>query len=332
MKNTVAIDLGSSNTVIYQAGTGIVLYEPSVIALDREKRVVKEVGLEAKKLIGRSSDSTEVVTPVFESEVGDSQALTLMLERFLNKITLRKLSARPKVVMNVPCGSDVTTLRKFEKVLKECDVTDFSFVESLILTAYGLGLNMSMAPNFIVDIGGGTTEIGAVSGDGILCGISVNMGGMSLDSMIQSFMESSFGLKIGRLTAEKVKLTVGSLLEGDNVQMIVNGSDGATGRPRAVSVTSRDLLPPIKVFYDKVFEIVQMVMAKLSAEVAADIRRAGVYFSGGGSKLVGVEEYFRKMLGMRANVFDSAEVAACQGGGVLAMDKNLLDKYMIIRK
>jgi len=104
MKNTVAIDLGSSNTVIYQAGTGIVLYEPSVIALDREKRVVKEVGLEAKKLIGRSSDSTEVVTPVFESEVGDSQALTLMLERFLNKITLRKLSARPKVVMNVPCG------------------------------------------------------------------------------------------------------------------------------------------------------------------------------------------------------------------------------------
>ena len=332
MKNIIALDLGSSNTVIYQAGTGIVLYEPSVIALDRNKHGVKEVGVEAKKLIGRSSDSTEVVTPVFESDVGDHQALVLMLERFLNKITVRRLSARPKVVMNVPCGSDATTIRRFEKVLDACDVTDYAFVESLILTAYGLGLNMSIAPNFIVDIGGGTTEIGAVSGDGILCGVSVNMGGMSLDSMIQSFMESSFGLKIGRLTAEKVKLTVASLLEGDNVQMIVNGSDGATGRPRAVSITSRDLMPPVKVFYDKVFEIVQMVMAKLSAEVAADIRRAGVYFSGGGSKLVGVEDYFRKKLGMRANIFDCAEVAVCQGGGVLAMDKKLLDRYMIVRR
>ena len=332
MKNVIALDLGSSNTVIYQVGTGIVLFEPSVVALDREKRVVKEAGVEAKKLIGRSSDSTEVVTPVFESEVGDSQALALMLERFLNKITVKKLSARPKVVMNVPCGADVTTVRKFENVLRMCDVTDYDFVESLIPTAFGLGLSMTMAPNFIVDIGGGTTEIGAVSSDGILCGISVNMGGMSLDSMIQSYMEESFGLKIGRLTAERVKLTIASLLKGDNVSMVVNGSDGATGRPRAVSITSRNVFQPVKVFYDKVFEIVQMVMSKLSAEVAADIRRNGVYFSGGGSKMVGLEDYFREKLGMSANIYDTAEVAACQGAGILAMDKKLLDKYMIIRR
>ena len=332
MKNVIALDLGSSNTVIYQVGTGIVLFEPSVVALDREKRVVKEAGVEAKKLIGRSSDSTEVITPVFESEVGDSQALALMLERFLNKITVKKLSARPKVVMNVPCGADVTTVRKFENVLRMCDVTDYDFVESLIPTAFGLGLSMTMAPNFIVDIGGGTTEIGAVSSDGILCGISVNMGGMSLDSMIQSYMEESFGLKIGRLTAERVKLTIASLLKGDNVSMVVNGSDGATGRPRAVSITSRNVFQPVKVFYDKVFEIVQMVMSKLSAEVAADIRRNGVYFSGGGSKMVGLEDYFREKLGMSANIYDTAEVAACQGAGILAMDKKLLDKYMIIRR
>ena len=332
MKNTVAISLGSSNTSIYQAGTGIVLFEPSVVALEKEGRTLKEVGSEAKRLIGRSSDSTEVITPVFESEVGDKKALVVMLEAFLNKITLHRLSARPKVVLSVPCGADVTTVRKFERVLAECDVSDYDFVESLILTAYGLGLNMSMTPSFIVDIGGGTTEIGAVSSDGVLCGISVNMGGLSLDAMIQAFMEESFGLNIGRLTAEKVKLTVASLIEGDNVSMIVNGSDASSGRPRAVSITSSDVLRPVQVFYDKIFEIVQMVMAKLSAEVAADIRRTGVFFSGGGSKLVGLEDYFRKRLGMRANVFDTAEVAVCLGGGMLANDKKLLEKYKIKRK
>ena len=332
MKNTIALDIGSSKTVIYQPGGGIVLYEPTVIALDRERRFVKETGAEAKKLIGRASDSTEVVTPVFESEVADFDALSLLLERYLNKVTVHKLSARPRAVMNVPCGADVTTLRKFSRVLNSCDVSEHYFVESLILTAYGLGLNMTTTPSFIVDIGGGTTEIGAVSGDGVLCGISVNMGGLSLDNMIRAYIEDGFGLTIGRLTAEKVKLTVASLLEGDNVSMIVNGSDTSSGRPRAVSVSVKDILTPVKVLYDKIFEIVQMVMAKLSAEVAADIRRTGVFFSGGGSKLVGLPEYFRAQSGMRANVFDSAEVAACLGGGVLANDKKLLSKYAIVRK
>ena len=331
MRNVVCLDIGSSKTAIYQVGTGIVLFEPTVVALDGATRTLKEAGTEAKKLIGRAADSTEVVTPVFESEVGDAHALKLMLEKYLNVITVRRLSARPAVVCNVPCGSDVTTLRKFEKVLSECDVTDYSFVESLVLTAYGLGLNMNIAPNFIVDIGGGTTEIGAVSGDGVICGISVNMGGMSLDSMIRSFMEESYGLRIGRLTAEKVKLTIGSLLKGDNVAVVVNGSDAASGRPRSVSITSRDIYQPVKVFYDKVFEIVQMVMAKLSAEVAADVRRTGVFFSGGGSKLVGLEDYFQEQLGMRANIFDTAEVAVCQGGGIMAADRKLVEKYKIKR-
>ena len=332
MKNTVALDLGSSNTVIFQVGSGIVLYEPTVIALNREKRTVKEVGGEAKKLIGRASDSTEVITPVFESEAGDPEALSMLLERFLNKITLKKLSARPKVVMSVPCGADVTTLRRFERVLQDCDVNDYTFVESLVPTAFGLGIKMDMAPNFIVDIGGGTTEIGAVSGDGIICGLSVNMGGISLDSMIQAYMEDSFGLRIGRLTAERVKLTVASLIEGDSVPMVVNGSDGATGRPRAVSISSGDVYAPVKIFYDKIFEIVRMVMSKLSAEVASDIRKTGVFFSGGGSKMVGLDEYFYNETGMTANVFDNADVATCMGAGMIASDKKLLEKYAISRK
>ena len=332
MKNTVAIDLGSSKTAIYKAGEDIVLYEPTVIALERgEKRRVKEVGVDAKRLIGRASDSTEVISPVFEGEVNNSEALTGLLEQFLNRITLRKLSARPRVILNVPCGADLTTIRKYESVLNACDVTDYSFVESLVLTNLGLDLQMSMTPNFIVDIGGGITEIGAVSADGVICGVSVNMGGLSVDTMLQTYIEEAFGLKIGKLTAEKVKLTIGSLLNMDNLSMVVNGGDVASGRPRAISISSQDIYQPIKVFYDKVFEIVQMVMAKLPAEVLADIRRSGVNFSGGGSKIVGLEDYFRNQMGMRANIFDKAEVAVSLGGGKLAFDKKLLEKFEIRR-
>ena len=331
--NTVAIDMGSSNTGIYRVGMGIVLYEPSVVALSRdEKRKVKEVGLEAKKLVGRASDSTEVVWPVFESEIEDEAAAVAMLELFLNKITLSKLSARPDVVLSVPCGADVTAVRRFERVLTGADVTSYSIVESPVLTAIGLGLPLSSQPVFIIDIGGGSTEIAAVSGDGIICGISVNMGGLSIDAMVSNHIEEMFDLKIGSLTAEKLKLSVGSLYYDDNVSMVVNGRDVFTGRPRAVSVCSGDIARPIAAFFDKIFQITGMVMAKLPAEVSADIRRTGVYFAGGVSKTVGLEEYFSEKMGMKANISDKGDVASLLGGGMLASSRQLLEKYKLNKR
>lgn len=331
--NMVAIDMGSSNTGIYQVGMGIVLYEPSVVALSNdEKRKVKEVGLDAKKLVGRASDSTEVVWPIFESEVEDEEAAIAMTELFLNKITPGRLSARPNVVLSVPCGADVSAVRRFEHVLTEADVTKYSIVESPILTAVGLGLPLSSQPVFIIDIGGGSTEIAAVSGDGIICGINVNMGGLSIDAMVANHIEEAFNLKIGSLTAEKLKLSVGSLYYDDNVSMVINGRDMTTGRPRALSVCSGDIAHPVATFFDKIFQITGMVMAKLPAEVSADIRRTGVYFAGGVSKTVGLEEYFDKKMGMRANIFDKCDVATLLGGGMIASSKQLLEKYKINKR
>ncbi len=331
--NVIAIDLGSSKTAIFRADAGLVLCEPSVVALMRdEKRSLKSVGNEAKKLIGRAAESTEVVLPIYESLISDEHATATMLETFINRITLHKLSARPSVIMNVPCGVNIEELKRFERVLAECDITNVSFVESPILTAIGLGLPLSSSPNFIIDIGGGTTEISAVSNDGVICGMSVNIGGRSIDQMITYFIEDNFMLKIGDLTAETIKHSIGSLLEGDQMTMIVNGSDTLSGRPKAISISSADMQMPICTFFDKIFQIVGMVMAKLPAEVAADIRRSGVYFSGGVSKIVGLEEYFYKKMGMRANLSGRSEVAALYGAGFLTTDNKLLKKYMIKTK
>lgn len=328
--NSICLDLGSSNTTIYQKGSGIVLCEPSVVTLSRgEKNKVKEVGAPAKKLIGRVSDNSEVVRPIFESVVEDGFSAAAMTEVFLNRITLRRLSSRPYVLMNAPCGIDTTAIRRFEKLLKEVDVTEYDFVESPILTALGLGIPLTSSPSFIIDIGGGTTEIAAVSCDGIICGLSVNMGGISIDKMLKYYVEETFSLKIGDLTAEKLKLTIGSLYGDDELSMIVDGSELYTGRPHAESLMGKDILKPITAFFDKIFQITSMVMSKLPAEVAADIRRAGVYISGGTAKMVGLEEYFYEKMGMRANIAENGEFAVANGGGILLNDKEMLERYRI---
>ncbi len=332
-RNVVAIDIGSSNTGIYQVGASVVLFEPSLVAFSTDNKTVKEVGYEAKKLVGRTTDSTVVVAPVFESVVSDEKACAAMLERFLNKITVKRFSARPSVVLSVPCGISAEQIKVFEKVLKSADAHDYVFVEAPVLTAIGLGLPMTdSSPAFIVDIGGGSTEIAAVSLDGVICGIGVNMGGMSIDAMIMNHVRDNYGVRIGSLTAELVKQKICSLIDGDMTSMVVSGQAVDTGRPHSIRLTSEDLKIPIRLFFDKIFQITGMVLSKLPAEVSADVRKSGVYFSGGVSKIPGLEEYFREKMNMRANVFQDAQVATILGGGVIAENKELLKKLRINKK
>ena len=207
------------------------------------------------------------------------------------------------------------------------------FVESPVLAALGAGVHLTEStPCFIVDIGGGTTNIAAVSLGGVISGISVNIGGKSLDNMIIDFIEQNFELKIGRITAEKLKIQVASLVEKDNTTTVVNGRDLITGKPRAVTVSSNDIYPVVKTFFDKILELSGMVMAKLPAEISADIRRTGVFFTGGSSNVIGLEEYFYFNMGIRANVSEESVYAVALGGGIVAGNERLLSRLRINRK
>ena len=329
--NVIAIDIGSTNTGIYQAGHNIVLFEPSLVAFSTDNTsIVKEVGTEAKKLVGRTTGSTVVVAPVCGSQISDKKSCSAMLESFLNKISLKRFSSRPSVVLSVPCGITADELKDFEWVLRDCGVNDYVFVESPILTCLGLGLPLSEAsPYFIVDMGGGSTQIAAVSLDGIICGINTNIGGMSIDALIMSYLRDRYGVKIGSLTAETVKQKICSLVPNDMTAMVVSGQSISTGRPYSVRITAEDLKEPIKTFFDKIFQITGMMLSKLPAEVSADVRKSGVYFSGGVSKIPGLEEYFRERMNMRANIIGDPQTASIIGGGIIAQDKDLLKKLRI---
>ncbi|MBR4419814.1 MAG: rod shape-determining protein [Clostridia bacterium] len=331
---TLTIDLGSSNTKIYQLGAGIVLAEPSVIAINETARgKIKAIGADAKSLIGKTVDGTVVSSPVFEGYIYDSKTAVLMIENFLNKVTLKRLGKRPSVLFAVPCGADNASIKKFESVLNESDVFSIHFVESPVLAALGAGVHLTEStPCFIIDIGGGTTNIATVSLGGVISGISVNIGGKSLDNMLIDFIEQNFELKIGRLTAEKLKIQIASLLEKDNTTTVVNGRDLLTGKPRAVTVASNEIYPVVKTFFDKIFELAGMVMSKLPAEISADIRRSGVYFTGGTSNIIGLEEYFRFNMGIRANVCEEPAFAVALGGGIVSGNEKLLARLRINRK
>ena len=323
--NAIAIDMGSVNTVIYQLGSGVVLSEPSVVALSvNGKSSIRAVGSEAKKLIGKTAETTKIVFPIVEGEIADVKNATAMTENFLNKITLRKLSLRPKALVSVPCGIENDEIKKYAKVLSGAGVYNADFVESPILTALGLGIPVSEStPCFIIDVGGGTTNIAAVSLDGVIAGVNVNMGGRNVDAMIINRIADLFGLRIGMLTAEKIKTQIASLIEGDATRTVINGRDIESGKPRSVSVSASDVLLPVAAFFDKIFEIASMVMAKLPAEVSAEIRRSGVYFSGGVSRLPGLDGYFRENMAIRANVFEDPEMTAAIGGGILLGNEKL---------
>ncbi len=332
--NAIAIDMGSVNTVIYQLGSGVVLSEPSVVALSvNGKSSIRAVGSEAKKLIGKTAETTKIVFPIVEGEIADIKNATAMTENFLNKITLRKLSLRPKALVSVPCGIENDEIKKYAKVLSGAGVYNADFVESPILTALGLGIPVSEStPCFIIDVGGGTTNIAAVSLDGVIAGVNVNMGGRNVDAMIINRIADLFGLRIGMLTAEKIKIQIASLIEGDATRTVINGRDIESGKPRSVSVSASDVLLPVAAFFDKIFEIASMVMAKLPAEVSAEIRRSGVYFSGGVSRLPGLDGYFREHMAIRANVFEDPEMTAAIGGGILLGNEKLLKKLRIEKK
>lgn len=333
-KPSLAIDLGSSNTNIYQLGAGVVLSEPSVVAAENGGNGrIKAVGDDAKKLIGKTADGTVVISPIFEARVENSRAASAMLDRFLNKVTIKKLGMRPDVLFSVPCGAENSAIKKYEQVCNDCGVYNVHFVESPVLTALGAGVPLSEAnPCFLIDAGGGTTTIAAVSLSGTISGFSVNMGGKSIDKMIISHIENEFGLKIGALTAERLKIQVGSLISRDETAAIVDGRDIQSGKPRAVSVTARDIFPVMSMFFDKVFQLAGMLMAKLPAEMCADIRKSGVYFAGGSSRVPGLDEYFNANMGMRANVAEEPELAAAIGGGIVAGDQKLLARLRLNRK
>ncbi len=311
----IAIDLGTSTTKIYKMGSGVVLQEPSCVAVNAETGQVKAIGAEAKQLVGRTAEVTSIVFPVFEGEIVNQRMAVVMLDAFLNKIDIRSRRTL-EVLFSVPCGVSDKAKSAIYNVCDELGVSRIHFVEVPYLSALGQDLPISDSnPAFVMDLGAGVTNIAVLSLDGIIAGISLNIGGNNMDVHIIDHIAESHGLKIGALTSERLKNKVGSLVKGDNQSTVVNGRDMLSGKPRSVSISSSEIVYPIQVYIDKIIEYAEMVLKKLPAEVSAGICKSGVHLSGGLCKIIGLSKYIGDKLGMESHVGEECELSVVLGAG-----------------
>ena len=326
----LAIDLGSSMTKIYRADTnnGIVLAEPSCVAVVGEENEVRAVGKEAKNLIGKTAEMTNIFYPIFEGEVVNARLAAVMLKEFLCRVGVKANAVRrTQVLFSVPCGIREETLLGYKELVEECGLKKVWFVEQPYLAALGAGAVIGGDPVFCLDIGGGVTNAAVVSADGIIAGVSMNIGGNNIDSDIVLKISENKKLLIGALTAERIKNELATLEVSPRGSIVAEGSSTETFQPTSVSVQAEELTESVRIYIKKACEYACGVLWNLPAEVAASVNRNGVYLSGGVMKIPHVAQYIATRLGMRYRVYEEPQFATVLGGGMLMQDKVLMQRF-----
>lgn len=309
----LAIDFGSSTAKIFQIGSGIVLSEPACVSVSRVTGEIGAFGADAKRLLGKTTDGNDVVFPIWEGEVADERLAAALLEYFLGKISRR---GSVEVLFCVPCACSYEQRAAYCRVARSAGIHKVHFAETPYLVALGHDFPLSESnPVFAIDVGAGKTSLAAFSLGGIIAGLTMNVGGGNMDVHIIDHIAELYKLKIGKATSEKLKITVGSLIESDNQSFVVNGQDVETGRPRSVAVYSQDLLVPIRVYVDKIAEYAEIVLRKLPAEVLAAISKNGIFLAGGVTEMAGFSDYISKRLMTETHLSPDPQTTVVLGGG-----------------
>lgn len=328
----LAVDIGSGLTKIYMLGSGVVLSEATCVAVEVDGEQapikVKAFGDKARALYGRAAINTRIVNPVTEGDITHEDLLAQLLEYFLQKIEVSYRKAKSCEVMFIlPCGSGEKLKAKYMRIASYCNIGRVYFTQTPFAAVMGHNVTLSeTSPVFCVDVGYGITNIAVFSLDGIISGLSVNLGGGNIDVHIMDLLAENFDLKIGALTAEKIKNVVGSLLDDDNKILVADGRNLKTGTPSSVAINSSHLYNIIALYVDKIIEYVTLVLAKLPAEVASAVMHSGIYISGGLTKMDGFAEYFSKKLGMPVNQSEESCLASVIGGGMILSSDYLCSK------
>ncbi len=310
----LAIDFGTAVTKIFQLGSGIVLAEATCVTVQKQTGEIRAFGNEAKRLVGKTAELTDVIFPVYEGNIVNEKYASALLEYFLSKILRRKWGV--EALFCVPCGCSLASRESYYRVAKSAGLSRVNFAEAPFLSALGQDAPLSEAnPVFAIDIGAGKTSSAVFSLDGIIAGLSMNVGGNNMDTHIIDHIAERYNLKIGSATSEKLKNTVGSLIEEDRQSSIVNGRDVTTGKPRSVTVFSQDILFPIRLYLDKIVEYAELLLKKLPAEVSATMCKNGIILSGGVCNLAGLSEYVSNSLQMETHLASDAQMAVVLGGG-----------------
>lgn len=319
--NDLAIDLGTANTLIYVRGKGIVLDEPSVVAIHNDaptnKKSILAVGLEAKKMLGRTPGSIQAIRPMKDGVIADFTVTEQMLKQFIKKVTSSRFAASPRIVICVPCGSTQVERRAIKDSALAAGARRVELIEEPMAAAIGAGLPVEEPTgSMVVDIGGGTTEVGVISLGGVVYSNSVRVGGDKFDEAIINYIRRNYGMLIGETTAEEIKKTIGSAFPGAEVrEMEVKGRNLAEGIPRAFTVSSNEILEALTEPLNQIVSAVKIALEQTPPELGADIAEKGMVLTGGGALLKDIDRLLAEETGLPVFVADEPLTCVVRGSG-----------------
>ena len=307
LSTDIAIDLGTANTLIYVRGKGIVLDEPSVVAIRQEggpngKRVIQDVGLSAKQMLGRTPGNITAIRPMKDGVIADFNVTEQMLKQFIRKVLDSKMfSPSPRIIICVPCGSTQVERRAIRESALGAGASKVFLIEEPMAAAIGADLPISDATgSMVVDIGGGTTEVGVISLGGMVYAGSVRVGGDKFDEAIINYIRRNYGMLIGETTAETIKKTIGSAFPGSEVRdMEIKGRNLAEGIPRAFTVSSNEILEALTDPLNNIVAAVKNALEQTPPELGADIAERGMMLTGGGALLRDLDRLLQEETGLR---------------------------------
>lgn len=328
--NDLAIDLGTSNTLIYQKGEGIVCNEPSVVAVVNDgsgKRRVVAVGSEAKNMLGRTPESISAIRPMRDGVIADFEITEEMLRQLIRKVNKKRTLVRPRIIICVPHGITEVEKRAVRDSAESAGAREVYLIEEPMAAAIGAGLPVTEAcGSMVLDIGGGTAEIAIISLKGIVYSRSLRVGGDKMDEAIANYVKRRYNVLIGERTAEQIKMSIGAALAtGENLAVEIRGRDLVQGVPRALQLTEDEVRDALLEPINQILEVVRTALEKTPPELSSDIVERGITLTGGGALLRNLDRLIAKETGLPVRLVNDPISAVVMGSGAV------LDKLDLLR-
>ncbi len=331
----LGIDLGTANSLVYVRGKGIILQEPSVVAVDKENRNVLAVGKEAKSMVGRTPGNIVVIRPLKDGVIADFDITQSMMRYFIGKAIQKAFLIRPRVIVGVPSGVTAVEERAVREAVLQAGAKECYLIEEPMAAAIGAGLPVhEPTGSMMVDIGGGTTEVAIISLGGIVNSKSIRIGGDEMDEVIVNHIKRNYNLMIGERTAEEIKIKIGSAeLFGDpereRLKYDVRGRDLVRGLPSTVEVGAREIKEALYEPVKHILETIKLCLEKTPPELASDIMDRGIVLAGGGALLWGLERLISRETGMPVYLAEEPLTTVARGTGKVLENLEVLKRVLI---
>lgn len=332
--NDMGIDLGTASTLVYVKGQGIVLCEPSVVAIEKGNNKVLAVGTEAKRMLGRTPGNITAIRPMKDGVIADFEITEAMLRYFIKRVHNRRVFVRPRMIIAIPSGITEVEKRAVKDSAMHAGAREVFLIEEPMAAAIGVGLPIQEpSGNMIVDIGGGTTEMAVVSLAGIVFSKSIRIGGDEMDDAIIEHLRKTYNLMIGERTAEEIKIKIGSAatLEQE-LTLEVRGRDLVAGLPKTITISSEEIRESLAEPIAAIVEAVRITLERIPPELSADLIERGIIMAGGGSLLRGLDKLISEETGLPVHIAEDPIKAVALGTGTVLSELRYLKRVTVSMK